>query len=93
MDPEHRYRLAVHICATKTRLSNAKQQGKEQARWSSRHAFVSEAGNLWLKSRTDQIVHSVVNGLPSLRHFEKTFIARKRNDAKMGPANPLHSLT
>ena len=63
------------------------------ASWSSGNAFVSGAGGLRFKSRPGQIEHSVANGLPPLRHFfERSCVARKRNDAKMGRGNWLHAL-
>ena len=62
------------------------------ASWSSGHAFVSGAGGPWFKSRAAQIGQSVANALPSLRHFfERSCVARRRNDVEMGPANSLHA--
>ena len=46
------------------------QKKKIPATWSSGNVFVSGAGGLRFKSRAGQIGHSVVNGSPSLRHFE-----------------------
>ena len=47
-----------------------------KAGWSSGNPFGSGAGGLRFKSRAGQIEHSVVNGLPPLRHFERNCVAR-----------------
>ena len=47
---------------------------------------ISKAGGLRLKSRAGQIGYSVAKGLPPLQHFfERNCVARRRNDAEMGP--------
>ena len=62
------------------------------ASWSSGNAFVSGAGGRRFKSRAGQFEHSVANGSPPLQHFfEKSCVARRRNDAEMDPANSLHA--
>ena len=39
-----------------------------------------------------QIARSVANGSPPLRHFlERSFVARRRDNAKMGPVRYLHA--
>ena len=52
------------------------QQRNFPASWSSGNAFVSGAGGLRFKSRAGQIGHSVANGSPPLRHFERSCAAR-----------------
>ena len=62
------------------------------ANWSNDNAFVSGTGGLRFKSRTSQIRHSVVNGLPPLRHFfERSCVARRCTDAKVSLVNSLHA--
>ena len=54
------------------------------------NAFASGAEGPRFKSRAGPIVHSAANGSPPLRpFFERSFVARRRNDAEMGPANSL----
>ena len=58
--------------------------------WSSGKAFVSGAEGLRFKSRAGYIGHSVANDSSLLQlFFERIGIARRRNDAKMGPVNSL----
>ena len=62
------------------------------ASWSTGNAFVTGAGGLRFKSQAGQIGHSVSNGSPPLRHlFERSCVARRRNDAEIGPANSLYA--
>ena len=61
------------------------------ASWSRGNAFVSGAGGVRFKSRTDQIGHSFDNGSPPLQRFFQRSCAARRNDAEMGPANSLHA--
>ena len=60
---------------------------------SSDNTFLSGAGSLNFKTRAGQIGCSVANGSSRLQHFEKSCIASKRNDVKMGPATSLHAST
>ena len=56
-----------------------------------RNVFVSGAGGLRFQSRTGQIGHSVIYGLPLLQHFfEWSFVAMAQR-LRMGPANSLHT--
>ena len=50
------------------------------------YAFITGAESLRFKSRAGKIGHSVANGLPRSDIFSKgaTYVARGRNDAKMG---------
>ena len=67
-----------------------KNNNKKTTSWSSGNAFVSGAGSLRFKSRADQIGQSVATGSPSLQYFfERSCVARRRNDAQIGPANLL----
>ena len=61
--------------------------------WSRGNAFAFGAGHLRFKSRASQIGQSVANDSPPVQHFlEWSCVARRRNDAEMGPANLLHAL-
>ena len=56
------------------------------------NGFVSGAGSLRFESWAGQIGHSVANRSPPLRHyFERSYVARWRNHAEIGPANSLHA--
>ena len=58
--------------------------------WSSDNTYVTEEGGLRLKSRVGQTGHSEANGSLLLRYFfEKSFVALRRIDAEMDPANLL----
>ena len=62
------------------------------ASWLSGNAVVFGAVGLKLKSRADQFGHSVANDSPPLPHFfERSCVARRRNDVEMGTANSLHT--
>ena len=57
----------------------------EPANRSSGNTFVTREVGLRFKSRAGQIGHSFVNGSPPLRHFfERSCVARRRNDVEMG---------
>ena len=61
------------------------------ALWSSGNAFGTGKGGLRFKSRTVHVGYSVANGSPLLRHFfQRSGVARRRNDAEMGPTNSSH---
>ena len=70
--------LLLHIPACKlTSVCIAKIETIFAANWSSGNAFVSGAGGLKIKSRANQIVHSVANGSPPQGYlFERSCVAR-----------------
>ena len=54
------------------------------------NAFVSKMEGLRFKSRVGEIGLNVANGSPPLQNFfERSFVARRRNDAELGSANLL----
>ena len=62
------------------------------ASWSSGNAFVSEAGSPKFESQAGQIEHCAANGLSLLGNFfERSYVACRRNNAEMGPANSSHA--
>ena len=70
---------------------NKRRKNYKPAIWTSNNAFVSRAESLWFKSQNGQIEHSVATSLPPLRHFfERSYAARRCNDAEIGPVNSLY---
>ena len=53
---------------------------------------LDQLAGLKFESRSGQIGHRAANGSPPLRHiFERSGVACRLNEAKMGPANSLHA--
>ena len=62
------------------------------ASWSNGNAFFSGVGGLRFNFLAGQIGHNVAYGSRLLQHFfERSYVAHRRNNAEMVPANSLHA--